>query len=82
MKTLREQLENVSFPIFFECEANQECEILESKTTVAGATALLVDFGTRKQNGYPNVAGLYVVIIKEREMVGLSMDCVKKLFNR
>jgi len=83
MKTLSENLEGVRFPRFFERESNQECEILESKTTVAGATAYLVDFGTRKPTDHPgNAAGLYVAIIEEGEMVELDKDYVKQLFNR
>ena len=83
MKTLKEQLDQVTFPRFFERESNQECEILESKTTVAGATAYLVDFGTRKPTDYPGSAsGPYVAIVEEGEMVGLAKDCVKQLFNK
>lgn len=83
MKTLSEQLEGVRFPRFFGCEANQECEVLESKTTVAGATAYLVDFGAKKPTDYPGSAvGEYVVIVEDGEMVGLSKDCVKYIFNR
>ena len=83
MKTLKEQLDQVTFPRFFERESNQECEILESKTTIAGATAILIDFGTRKPTDYPgNAAGLYVAIVEEGEMVELDKDYVKSLFNR
>lgn len=83
MKTLSENLEGVKFPRFFERESNQECEILESKTTIAGATAYLIDFGTRKPTDYPgNAAGLYVAIVEDGEMVELDKDYVKHLFNR
>lgn len=80
MKTLKDQLTEVSDFKPYERQSNQACTILDKKELI-GATAYLVEFYS--ENDHPfDAKGLRVVTVEEDYVYEIERASVKTLFNK
>ena len=83
MKTLKEQLSNITDFTAFERQSNQKCSILDRMMAPngCGSEFILVEFFS--ETGHPyDTKGITVVVVEENYIAEIDRQYVKSIFNK